>query len=224
MATKVKTEKMREKETAEDYRFIPDPDLPSVKIQEALIAKLKSTIPETPIQKLDRLIKKHKIDKTSATILTQNLELVEFFEAVSNSISASFALPWVTGELLRVLHYNSKSLSDPEIEISAEHFSELLQAVQQKKITELKAKQILNDFVPKSFSIKSKIKKEAIISEKDIEKIVDLVLKNNEKAVSDYQSGEKSALNFLIGQIMKKSDKKADYKTLRIILEKKLKK
>jgi len=218
---KGKTILMRTKETQEDYRFIPDPDLPIIKLTEKEVKNIKERLPESPQEKLEKLIKKHKIEKKQAEILYQNLELVEFFEKVSKKISPVFALPWVTIELLRVLNYNKKTLDDPEVDIKPEHFTELLEAVKNGKITELKAKQILNKFVPKSFSIKSLIKKEAKITDKkEIEKIVKKVLEKNKKAVQDYKSGEKSAFNFLIGQVMKESNRRADFKLTREILEK----
>ena len=217
-----KTILMRTKEQAEDYRFIPDPDLPVIKLAEKEVSELKAKLPETPMQKLDKLVKKFKLNKQEAEVLTKNLEVVEFFELVCEKIDPRFALPWVTIELLRVLNYNKKTLD--QVSIMPEHFIELLENVQKGKVTELKAKQILNDFIPKSFSIKSKLKEfETIVDIKEIEKICDNIIKNNEKAIADYKAGQKEALNYLIGEVMKASKRKADFKTAKSILEKKLK-
>lgn len=218
---KKETIKMREKEESADYRFIPEPDLPIIKLTEKEISELKKKLPESPAEKLEKLIKKHKLGKKEAEILTSNLELVEFFEKVAEKIPADFALPWVTIELLRVLNYNKKTLN--EVSINPEHFSELLSLVKEKKITELKAKRILNDFIPKSFSPKSEAKKsERITDKKELGKIIDKVLEKNKKAVSDYKSGEEKALHFLLGEIMKESERRADYKTAFEILKEKL--
>jgi aspartyl-tRNA(Asn)/glutamyl-tRNA(Gln) amidotransferase subunit B len=217
-----KTVLMRTKEQAEDYRFIPDPDLPVIKILEKEVLELKAKLPETPMQKLDKLVKKFKLDKTEAEVLTKNLEIVEFYESVSEKINPKFALPWVTIELLRVLNWNKTTLD--EVDIKPEHFAELLENVQKGKVTELKAKQILNSFVPKSFSIKSQLKEfEAITDTGEIEKICEQVLKNNPKAISDYKAGQKEALNYLIGEVMKASKRKADFKTAKSMLEKLIK-
>jgi aspartyl-tRNA(Asn)/glutamyl-tRNA(Gln) amidotransferase subunit B len=217
-----KTVLMRTKEQAEDYRFIPDPDLPVIKILEKEVLELKAKLPETPMQKLDKLVKKFKLDKTEAEVLTKNLEVVEFFESVSEKIDPRFALPWVTIELLRVLNWNKTTLD--EVDIKPEHFIELLEQVQKGKITELKAKQILNDFVPKSFSIKSQLKEfETITDTSKIEKICEQVLENNPKAIQDYKAGQKEALNYLIGEVMKACKRKVDFKTCKSILEKLIK-
>ena len=221
--SKGETIKMREKEEAADYRFIPEPDLPIIKIQDKETEDLKKALPESPAEKLNKMIKKFKIKEKEAEVLTSNLELVEFFESVAQKVPADFALSWTTIELLRVLNYNKKTLDDPGVEIKIEHFVELLQLVKQGKITELKAKQILNKFIPKSFSPKSEAKKSEKITDKsEIDKIIDSVLKKNIKAVEDFKSGNKQALNFLMGEVMKESKKRADYKTVLEILKKKL--
>ncbi len=218
---KGKTELMRLKEQAEDYRFIPDPDLPAIKIKKERTEKLKSSLPESPIQKLEKVIKKHKINKADAEILTKNLEIVELFEKVVEKIPPKIALPWITVEWLGVLNHNKKTI---QVEINPSHIIELLQLLQENKITPLKAKDILRKFIPSSFSPKQEAKaSESITDEKKLEKIIDEVLKKNEKSVKDYKKGEIKVLNFLIGQIMQKTDKRADFSTIKNILEKKLK-
>ena len=219
--TKGITKTMRTKEDIQDYRFISEPDLPIIKIENSRIKRIKSSLPETPHEKLKKLVKKHKIGKKYAQVLTKKLDIVEFFEDIIKKVNPKLAVHWVTGELLRVLNYAKKELE--EIDINPIHFIELLNLVEKEKITELKAKEILNKFVPKSFSPKKEIKKYIKISgKKEIEKICQQIIKENSKAVKDYKSGKQEALNFLIGQVMKKSDKRADYKTVREILKKKL--
>ncbi len=216
------TKLMRTKEQAQDYRFISDPDLPTIKIKREIIEKIKNQLPETPFEKLEKLIKKYKINLKSAEILTKKLEIVEFFEKIIEHSEPKLAVRWVTEELLSVLNYNKKELD--EIEIDPKHFIELLKMIEKKEITELKAKDILRSWKEKSFSPKQKAKEHSQISdENEIEKIAQKVIKENSKAVADYKSGQINALNFLIGQVMKLSEKRADYKTAREILEKLLK-
>jgi len=165
------------------------------------------------------LIKKHKIEKKSAEVLTKNLDIVEFFEKVIEKINPKIAVPWITVELLRALNYEKKTLE--EVQIGPAHFIELLELVEQKKITELKAKEILNKFIPKSFSPKEEAKKNTKISGIDeIEKFARQVIKENRKAVEDYQAGKKEALNFLVGQVMKLSNKRADFKVALEVIKK----
>ena len=215
------TIKMREKEQAEDYRFISEPDLPVIKIDGKRIEQIKSMIPETPHEKLQKLVKKHKIEKKYAEVLTKKLEIVEFFEKIVGKVNPVLATHWVVGELLRVLNYAKKELE--EVEINPEHFVELLQMIEKNMITSLKAKEILNKFIPKSFSPKKEISKHKMIdSEKEIDKIISSVLKTNAKAIEDYKSGKPEALNFLLGQVMKLSQKRIDSNSAREILKEKL--
>ena len=111
-----------------------------------------------------------------------------------------------------------------QLQINPEHIIELLELLQQNKITPLKAKDILRKFIPKSFSPKQEAEQSQIITdESEIERIIDEVLKSNQKSVQDYQSGEQKAFNFLVGQVMQKTNKRADFNTIKKILESKLK-
>ena len=212
------TIKMREKELAQDYRFISEPDLPVLKIEKSRIEKIKSSLPETPHEKLAKLVKKHKIKKEYAEILTKKLDIVEFFEKIIGKVkNPELAVHWVAGELSRVLNYAKKEIAD--VDINPGHFIELLNLIEKNTITALKAKEILNEFIPKSFSPKEKLKASAKISGGEIESICAKVIKENQKAVQDYKNGNASALNFLLGQVMKHSGKRADSSEARKILE-----
>ncbi len=213
---------MRTKEFAQDYRFITDPDLPPIIITNERIKRLKQNIPETPKQKLEKLIKKYHIEKSSALILTKNIYVVEFFENIITKVNPKLAIRWVTEELLSVLNYNRIELE--ETNIDPKHFIELLTLIQEKKITELKAKEVLRSWTKKSSSPKDTKKIHTIIDNvKELEILAKKVLQKNKKAVEDYKKGEKKAMNFLIGQLMKLSNKRADYKKASEILKKLLK-
>ena len=217
-----RTDLMRSKEDAADYRFIPDPDLPVIKIDKKRVDKLERELPETPLEKLDKIIRKYKIDKKNAEILIKNLEIAELYENVIKEVDAKFALPWITVEWFSVLNYNKKTMDD--VEVDSEHFVELLNLLKSGKITPLKAKDIMRKFIPKSFSPKKEAKEgEKMDSEGELKKFVENVLKKNEKSVNDYKSGNKNVLNFLIGQVMQATGKRADYQIVRKILEKELK-
>lgn len=212
------TIKMREKESGEDYRFITEPDLPVVILDEKIIKKIEREIPEMPEEKLKKLLGKYKIEKYDASVLIKNLELVDFFEELAKHVDAKKYISWVTIELLRILNYNHRSLEDEDIEIKPEHLAELIEAVDKKQLTELKAKQIMNDFIPKSFSVREKglIESAGKISDmKEIEGFCRQVIKNHPQAVSDFEHGEKEAFNFLMGEVMKVSQRRADFGVVR---------
>ena len=222
--TSGKTIRMRTKENIDDYRFIADPDLPSINLEEKWVKQIEKNLPETPDQKLEKLLTKFKLEKSDADILTKNLELVEFLEELSNEgIDVKKNISWLTIELLRILNYNKMTLDDVEVNVQPKHLAELIKAVDEGKITKLKAKQIMNDFIPESFSISEK---------GDLMKVEDHIVKNicekvileNQKAVLDYKGGSENSLNFLIGQVMNLSERRADYKTAKEELVKLLEK
>jgi len=218
---KKETVVMRSKESHADYRFIKDPDLPVISLKKAEVEQIKKALPESPMVKLEKLIKKYKIEEYYSKILVSNLELVEFFEKIAEKAPAKLAVPWVTVELLGVLNYNKKILS--EVDIKPEHFIQLLKLVDEKKLTELKAKDILRSWKEKSSPVDTK-GQTAISDTKEIEKIVEKVISGaeNAKAVADYKSGNKASLNFLIGAVMRATNKRADFATAKKFLEKKL--
>lgn len=214
------TMKMREKEEADDYRFLSEPDLQEIVLNSNFISGIEMAMPESPDEKLSKLVKKHKIDRENAEILAKNIDLVEFFERVAEKIDSKFALPWVTGPFLRLLNDNKAKMGD--VDIKVEHFVLLLKLIKEGKITELKGKEILKKFYPKSFEPSAGEGK--IIDEKQLEKVSLEVMSKNSKAVSDFKAGEKNAFNFLMGEIMKATQKRADFAIARKVLERVLKK
>ncbi len=216
------TKKMREKESAADYRFIIDPDLPALSISKKEIENIRKKLPMPPKEKIKELVKKYNIDKKNAEVLTKNLALVEYFEEVTKKVNPQFALPWITGELLRVANYQKISIE--ELEINPLHLQKLILLVEQNKITPLKGKEILNQFFPESFDPTQKVESSQKVSgDAEITKWCLEAMQEQKKAVEDFREGKKEALNFLLGAVMKKSEKRADSKKVLEILQEKLK-
>jgi len=216
------TELMRSKEGAADYRFIPDPDLPAVKISKKRVDELEKALPESPQEKLNKIIKKHGIGPQDAEVLTSDIDIADLYEKIIKKVDPKFALPWITIEWFGVLNYNKKTMD--ELEIKVEHFIELLDFIKLGKITVLKGKEILRKFIPKSFSPAKDVKKGGKIDDvEELRKVVKKVIEKNGKSVEDYKNGEENALNFLMGQVMKETDRRADFALARKILEGELK-
>ncbi len=213
------TVSMRSKEEADDYRFISDPDLKDIVLDRKFVELQKEKLPESPDEKLEKLVKKYKIGKNDAEVLAKNLDVVEFFEEiVGKGVEPKFALHWVTVELLRFLNYNKTKLD--AVDIKVEHFVELLNAVRAGEITELQGKEILNEFYPSSFSLKTRTVEGKISDSDELEKICKEVLSKEKDVVMRYRAGEKKLINFLVGEVMRKTEKRADFKIVRELLEK----
>ena len=189
-----KTIKMREKESHADYRFIKDPDLPIIPINKKQISDLQRALPETPMEKLSKLIKKHKISEYNSKVLINNLEIVELFENIISKIPKEIAVPWITIELIGALNYNKITLD--QVNLNAKHLISILNLIKQKKITELNAKDILRAWIKNKESKEPGIGNlEKIDNKNEITKIVKQIIKDNPKAVEDYKTDQK-ALNF----------------------------
>jgi aspartyl-tRNA(Asn)/glutamyl-tRNA(Gln) amidotransferase subunit B len=205
------TVSMRLKEDADDYRFIPDPDLPPMKIESEKIEEVKKIMPEAPHNKVKRFIEEYNIDEESAKTLTSELELANAFEEVSKKINPEYAASWMRDELKRVLHYNKISYS--ESGISPLNIIEFLNMLKNNEITAKAGQKIADKMVnnvksPKEIAIELNLV--GVINDDKIEEAAKKAIENNPQAVADYYDGKKASLNFLMGQVMKETRGKAD--------------
>ena len=212
---------MRLKETAADYMFIPEPDLPVIKLTEDKIKKIEQKLPERPDEKIKRFLAKYKIKKEDSFVICSDILLSELFEKTAKKINPMLAARWLRFELLRVLNYNKKELS--ETKINEKHIIDLLKLVENKKITETTAQKILENLAEKLFNVNSYVKEHklrVISAVKELEKLCKDIIRQHEKVVSDYKKGRKEALNFLVGQVMRATKGKASPKELKEIFTK----
>ena len=217
------TKFMRSKETQQDYMFIPDPDLAVISIIDKDIREISSLLPEKPAEK-ERKFKKLGIQEIDAQVMSSEILLAELFEKVAKEIDPILAAKWLRRELVRVLNYNKKTIED--MQIDEKHLIDLLKLVETKKITETVAQKILEKLILKSFDVNEYVKKEKLIAVSDtnvLEKYCKEAIAENKKAVDDYKSGREEALNFLMGQVMKKTRGAATPREVNEILKKLIK-
>ena len=216
---------MRLKEEAEDYRYIPDPDLPPMLAQDERVEFIREEMPEPAHIKTDRFVKQYSVKKDHARVLTSELELANAFEEVAKEVDPEFAALWMRDELKRILSYNK--ISFKESEITPEQIVELLQLLQDNKIT-TKAGQRIVEKLPHNQNSPTLIAEDmgliGVVEEDVVEKAVKQSIEENPEAVSDYYQGKKKALNFLMGQVMRITKGKADPGETCELLEKELKK
>ncbi len=214
---------MRLKEEAEDYRYIPDPDLPPMFAEEDKIETIRMEMPEPAHIKTERFIRQYGIKKDHAQVLTSELELADAFEEVASEIDPEFAALWMRDELKRVIYYNK--LTFKESGITPQQIIDLLKMLQDKKIT-TKAGQRIIEKLPLNTKMPYLIAEEmglvGLMDEDVVVQAVKQVIKENPEAVSDYHEGKKNALNFLIGQVMRITRGKADPEDLFKLFEKEL--
>ena len=211
---------LRTKETEEDYGYIIESDLTPIELKQAWVNEVKKDIPELAQSKVQKFVSEHKINKIDAEVIAKEKILAELFEKVAAEINPVLAARWLRRELMRVLHYNKKELH--EIELDETHLIDLLRLVETKQITDNVAKKLLEKLIEKPFDVKEYIQKQNLgkLSDSDeIEKICKQTIKENPQAVKDYKAGEAKALNFIVGQVMRKTQGKADAGVVRRIVE-----
>lgn len=214
-----KTNFMRSKENAIDYMFIPDPDIPEVKITDDKIQELKEELPEKPDKKFDKLIQKG-VEETTAEVIASDIELTHLFEELSEKVGSETAANWIRKELMRLMNKLDKKWS--EISIEEENILELVELVDEGKITEDVSRDILNKLSEENFSPKKYVKEndlESISEKSELESICEKVVEENTEAVEDYKEGEEDALNYLVGQVMKETQGQAQPQELKEIFK-----
>jgi aspartyl-tRNA(Asn)/glutamyl-tRNA(Gln) amidotransferase subunit B len=216
---------MRLKEEAEDYRYIPDPDLPPMLAETDRIESIREKMPEPSHIKTDRFVNEYGINKDHAKVITSELELANAFEEVVKKVDPEFAALWMRDELKRVVYYNKMTFK--ESEITPAQIIDLLTMLQDKKITAKAGKRIMEK-LPKNHEMPSQIAEEmgltGVVDEDIVLKAVKQAVKENPDAVSDYYEGKQNAMNYLIGQVMKTTRGKADPGDTHKLLEEELRK
>ena len=220
---KNETRSMRSKEDAHDYRYFPDPDLLPLELTDDFISKIKKEIPELPDEKKKRFVDKFKLTPYEANILVSDIETSKYFEDVVKNSDIKLTTNWITGELFALL--NERNLEISESPISSQNLSTLINLIKDGTISGKIAKTVFEIMAIESKDPKSIIDEKGLKQQsdpKEIEKIVDDVIKENPKNVELFKSGKDKLFGFFVGQVMKKTDGKANPKLVNDILKKKL--
>jgi len=215
---------MRSKEDAPDYRYFPDPDLVEVEIDEDFISEVKGRIPELPDQKLDRIIEQFEIPKNDAVILTKEKAVSDFFMTCAPLCHDKKKLSqWIIKELFKLLNDSSMKIED--CLIGPENFSSLINFISKGVITESIGRRVLEDMFGSGEGPESIIEKKGLKPITDgeaLERILDDVLAENPKVVNKIKAGASKPIDFLIGQVMKKTKGRADAGKVKVLLRTKL--
>ena len=222
---KNETRSMRSKEDAHDYRYFPDPDLLPLDINNDLIEKIKSEIPELPDEKKKRFIDKFNLSSYEANILVSDKETSEYFEKVIKNSDVKLSTNWITGELFALL--NEKDLGITQSPISAENLSKLINLIKDGIISGKIAKTIFELMAEGNKDPKKIVEERGLKQQsdpKELEKIILEIITKNKDKVEQYKSGKEKLFGFFVGQAMKLSGGKANPKLVNDILKEKLKK
>ncbi|MBS7247575.1 MAG: Asp-tRNA(Asn)/Glu-tRNA(Gln) amidotransferase subunit GatB [Candidatus Jordarchaeales archaeon] len=205
------TVSLRVKETESDYRYFPEPDLVPVKIPEEWVSKVASQMPELPDARKERFISDYGIPEYDAIVLTSSKKIADFFEECCKLYSNPKKIAnWIMSDLLR--NINETGMDVTEMSITAEQFIEMIKMIDEGLISGKIAKRVLRESIRTGRPPRIVVEDEGLLKISDenvISKLADEVFREFPKAVEDARRDRK-AVNFLVGQVMKKTRGRAD--------------
>ncbi len=220
-----RTERMRTKEEAHDYRYFPEPDLAPMVIEERWLDELRSTLPELPLSRRNRFVEEYSLSDYDAGVLTEDKAVADYFERCVGLYATPKSLcNWITNDLLREL--KERKVEIENFKVSPEALVGLVKMVEEGTVSMPIARGVFTDMADSGNDAATIVKKKGLlqISDKgELEQLILKVLKENPAAVNDYKKGKKTALGFLVGQIMRQSKGKANPKVVNEVLTQKLK-
>lgn len=212
------TVSQRSKEGAHDYRYFPEPDLPPLRIETAMVDELRASLPELPRARAARFESAYGLSRDEARTLTETRQRAEDYEAAVTLVGdldlASTVAHWLIGDIAGRI--NELGRADAELidtGITPKHIAQLVQLVDEGTITASTAKDVLG------FAFDSGDLPETIVEEQNLKQVTDVhaikdivvtIIENNPKAVDDYRGGKESAIKFLVGQVMRETKGRTD--------------
>ncbi len=217
-----RTEPMRSKEKAHDYRYFPEPDLLPVHVNAAWHKEVQDSLPELPSAKRARFVAAFGITAYDADVLTDTQDLAGYFEAVVKAgAPGKAAANWMQTELLRRLNDSGKEIGASPV--SPKDLAGLVTLVESKKITGTIGKKVFNEMFDSGRSAADIVAAQGLgaqVSDAAIEQAAREVIAKNPDNVAKFKSGNEGVFNFFIGQVMKATKGQADNQTVASVLRK----
>ena len=222
--SKQKAEPMRTKEESEDYRYFPEPDLPELVIDERQVEAVRKDRVEMPDEKASRLVKQYRIRAYDARILTETVELADYFERVMTACdNGRLAANWIITELLGAVNDCRDELKD--FKISPTMLADLLKRLKENEITVQTGKEVFKEMVATGNAAGAIIEEKGLLQlndEKTLLPLVENVLNSNPEKVEAYRNGKTALWDYFIGRIMQAGRGRANPKLAGKLLKKKL--
>ena len=220
---KGETRSMRSKEEAHDYRYFPDPDLLPLKFDDALVQAIASDMPELPDAKRTRFIEEYELTEADATLLVEERETAEFYEKMAVGRDKKLSANWLGTELFGAL--NKEGLSLAESPITAESLGRLMELISDGTISGRIAKDVFVDMFESGENALDIVERKGLTQISDsgaILELVESVISDNASKVAEFRNGKDKLFGFFVGQVMKKSQGKANPKLVNDLLKDKL--
>ncbi|WP_435360900.1 Asp-tRNA(Asn)/Glu-tRNA(Gln) amidotransferase subunit GatB [Haloarchaeobius sp. DFWS5] len=202
------TVSMRSKEEEKDYRYFEEADLPPLQVSDW---KERIDIPELPDARRERFQEEYGLDREAASKLTSTKQVADFYEDVAEQFDPDLAATWVADNLLGELNYRDMAITD--VADRLDEFMRLVELVATDEITTKNAEEIvLRGMLDDGDAPDDVVEREGLgkTSDDAVATAVEEAIDENPDAVEDYYAGEGGALNFLVGQVMQKTQGSAD--------------
>ncbi|MBI4340844.1 MAG: Asp-tRNA(Asn)/Glu-tRNA(Gln) amidotransferase subunit GatB [Candidatus Omnitrophica bacterium] len=223
-AKALRTEPMRSKEEAADYRYFPEPDLVPFVLDRALVERVRTALPELPAARRARLRAAYQLSAYDAQVLTQSRALAELFEgAITAGAAAKQAANWIMGDLSAYL--NAKSLEPDALKLRPQWLAHLIELIGSGRISGRMAKEVFLQMMERQQDPVELVNEGGLQQISDagaLEAIADAVLAANAQSVEDYLGGKTTAFTHLMGQAMKQSKGTANPQQISDLLKRKL--
>ena len=215
----------RVKEGSDDYRYFPEPDIPPIHISDEWIAEVRRSIPEMPAARRQRYINDLGLSAADATVLTQSLEMADFFEAtVAAGADAKLAANWLQGEVSAYL--NAEKLELTATKLTAVNLATMINLITDGTISSKIAKKVFKEIITNGTEPKQWVEAKGLVQLSDPAKLLPIIteiLDNNQQSIDDFKNGKDRAIGFLVGQIMKQTRGQANPKVVNQLLIQELK-
>jgi aspartyl-tRNA(Asn)/glutamyl-tRNA(Gln) amidotransferase subunit B len=220
-----RTRVLRLKEDAHDYRYFPDPDLIPLVISRDDVERLRAKLPELAEEKCERFRKQYGLSEYDARQLSANRALGEFFEAaVERHGTAKLVANWLLREVLQAL--GELELEIDESKLAPEALARLLRMIDEGKTTAKSAQKLVPELVRDGGDPETMVRERGLEAVSDagvLAAAVDEVIDEHPENVDRYRAGEEKVLNFLMGQVMRRTKGKANPGAVRELLVARLK-
>lgn len=212
---------MRIKETGNDYRYFPEPDIPYLYLTDTMIEEVRNTIEMLPDERRSLYIEKN-VSEINAKKLVQNKSLSDYFNTLlTEDIDFKIASNLLLGDISAYLNKNEKEITDTTL--TKERMVELVNKISDNTLTSKNLKDILDKVLEEDKSISEIIKEsgiENITDDSALREIIKKIISENSESVTDYKKGHDRAIKFLMGQVMKETKGSANPKlAMNILIE-----
>lgn len=217
------TRTMRLKEESHDYRYFPDPDLLPIVSSEELIEQLARELPELPDAKIKRYIAEYSLNTYDAEVLAADEQVAYYFEAAVTLCSPKILANWIISELFGQLNKNSISLN--ECKITPKMLAQMVKLIEDGVISGKIAKVVFETMFETGEQPEKIIKEKGLVQMSDsgiLSAIIDEILSENPDSVAAYKSGKDKLFGFFVGQVMKKTEGKANPSLMNDLLKERL--